>query len=126
MKRAIITAAVLSLAACASPGNEFYRPADSPATFGYSEVRLDDDRYRVSFTGNGAVGEDAVKELALMRAADLTRMESHDWFRLVTVETEETTRTVTGPGDTVFNTGDATTLIEGDGDTAVVLGEDAN
>src|SRR5690554_4610917 len=124
MKRAMFTAALLSLAACAGPSSQFYQPADSPGNYGYSEVQLEEDRYRVSFTGNGTVDEEAVKELALMRAAELTRLENHDWFRIITVETEETTRTVTSPNDTtIISTDDSTTILEGSGDRAVVLRE---
>lgn len=128
MKHFLLPAAVvLSLAACAGPSSDLYRPADSPGGFGYSEVRLDEDRYRVSFTGNGALDDEAVKELALLRASELTREEGYDWFRVVAVETEERTRTLSSPDQTTIITGEdgSTTVIEGDREIVLREEDDA-
>ena len=106
--------AALLLGACASTTNQFYEPADSPGEYGYSEVQIDDNRYRVSFTGDASTTDEAVRDLALMRAAELTEREGYDWFRVVTVETEETTRT---------RSSEPTTIIEVPEDGEVVYRE---
>ena len=93
MKTLFMTALAVLLGACAATVNDFYEPADSPGEYGYSEVQLDENRYRVSFTGDARTNDQAVRDLALMRAAELTDRENRDWFRVVTVETEETTLT---------------------------------
>lgn len=102
MRTLFMTALAVLLGACAATVNDFYQPADSPGAYGYSDVQLDENRYRVSFTGDARTTDEAVRDLALMRAAELTARENRDWFRVVTVETEETTRTRSSePGSVV-------------------------
>src|SRR5690606_5564348 len=115
MKQLCIAGALLSLVACAASNPDYYRAAERPGDYGYSEVRLDDDHYRVSFTGDSTMSEESVRELALLRAAELTRNESYDWFRIVEEETEESARVVrTSPDDdiTIVSDDDAVTVVE--------------
>ncbi|MEX0901679.1 MAG: hypothetical protein WDZ76_02950 [Pseudohongiellaceae bacterium] len=91
MKISILFIPALILSACAA-SPEFYRPAEGPGALGYSEVRLTEDRYRVSFVGDNTTTSTAVKDLALLRAAELTLMENRDWFQIVTEESAQASR----------------------------------
>lgn len=81
MKRLLAIGAVtIALTACAMPAA--YAPARSPTAHGFSEQRLERDRWRVSFQGTGADSEARVADLALLRVADLTLQNGFDWFRV--------------------------------------------
>lgn len=82
------------LAACATP--TAYQRADGPSDAGYSSMRIEDDRYRVSFRGGRAAGEQEVRDYALLRAAELTLEQGHDWF-LVTDRSAEIAPEPSGP-----------------------------
>lgn len=69
-------------AACATAIGTAYQPADSNG-FGYAEQRVESDRYRVSFAGDGATPPDLVEDFALLRAAELAAAGGYDWFRVV-------------------------------------------
>ena len=74
----IVSAAALSLAACASLAP--YGPQGGPGGQGYSEQRIESDRFRVTYSGVGAPGP--VADMALLRAADLTVEQGYDWFEV--------------------------------------------
>jgi hypothetical protein len=85
MKRtllAVAAAIVLTggLAACvtATP----YQPlnAKEAGAGGYSDVRLNSDRWRVSFSGNTVTSRETVERYLLYRAAELTTTQGFDWF----------------------------------------------
>ena len=84
MSRALIAAFASSLAlglplglvACATPS--VYAPAARPGGAGFSETRIENDRYRVTYR-DGAT-EAAAADFALLRAAELTLAQGFDWF----------------------------------------------
>lgn len=81
MKRLVIpliAAAGLSLAACASLAP--YSAQTGPGGQGYTEQRIENNRYRVTYYGVGAPGP--VSDFALLRAAELTTQEGYDWFEI--------------------------------------------
>jgi hypothetical protein len=81
MKRvaiASLAAAGLVLGACASLAP--YGPQMGPNGQGFSEQRIESDRYRVTYRGVGAPGP--VADYALLRAADLTTQSGYDWFEI--------------------------------------------
>ena len=83
MKRLFLAAAAsLSLAACATAPTHF-QPATGPSAIGYSEMRIEPGRYRVTFQGGAGAPEVQVQDYALLRAADLALAEGYDWFRVV-------------------------------------------
>lgn len=73
-----VAACAAALAACASLAP--YGPQMGPGGQGFSEQRIESDRYRVTYRGVGAPGP--VADLALLRAADLTLQEGYDWFEV--------------------------------------------
>ena len=91
--RVLLTAlatGLLALSACAEPTP--YQPVGD-TRYGYDEVRIESDRYRVSFSGNSLTDRETVELLLLYRAAELTLERGYDHFRVVTRETDEDTRT---------------------------------
>jgi hypothetical protein len=59
----------LAVAACAAPGPTLYGPEIND--FGYKETQLENDEWRVSFTGNHLTERPAIENYALYRAAQL-------------------------------------------------------
>lgn len=74
----ILAASALALSACASLAP--YGPQRGPGGQGFSETRIESDRYRVTYDGVGAPGP--VADMALLRAADLTAQSGYDWFEV--------------------------------------------
>lgn len=70
------------LAACAS-SEVPYAPASDVGEVGYTESRLSNDRYRVSFTGRSDTPLETVQDYTLLRAAELTIAQNYDWFEVV-------------------------------------------
>lgn len=70
------------LAACAATGPVVYGPADEKG-FGYSEQRIEDNRYRITYRGSGGMPPDLVEDYALRRAAELAIANGYEWFRVV-------------------------------------------
>ena len=70
MKSISITAAlgICLLTACAS-GPAAYAPAQKSGGYGYTQQQIQNDRFQLSFTG---ANEDEARNLALLRAAELT------------------------------------------------------
>jgi len=74
--------AALSLSACvtATP----YQPlaTGTAQSGGYSETKVEQDRYRITFTGNSLTSRDVVENYLLHRAAELTLAQGKDWFMM--------------------------------------------
>ena len=87
--------AALALSACATATP--YGPAGVNSRFGYSEQRVDADRYRVSFSGNSVTSRDQVEVALLLRAAEVTAENGYDWFATVNRATERDVRYAASP-----------------------------
>ena len=74
----LLAASALALSACASLAP--YGAQSSPGGQGYSEQRIESDRFRVTYNGVGAPAP--VADLALRRAAELTLSQGYDWFEV--------------------------------------------
>ena len=70
----------LTLAACTTP--TAYAPLQTPSGSGFSETKIQDDRWRVTFRGGSDAGRERVADLTLLRAAQLTLQQGYDWFRI--------------------------------------------
>lgn len=91
MKRVLIAAsAVLALSACATATP--YQPAVGGGGAGFSEARIENNRFRVSFQGNSLTSRDTVEMYLLYRAAELTLQNGYDWFATAERATERDTR----------------------------------
>jgi hypothetical protein len=94
---AAVAAATLALAGCETATT--YHPATGPGfnREGFSEQRIEANRYMVSFSGNSVTSRDTVDRYLLYRAAELTVQNGYDTFQLVDRNTDRRTRTyVTG------------------------------
>lgn len=82
IKRLVIPAlAALSVAACASAPT-LYQPATGPNAVGFSDYRIESDRFRVTFRGGPGAPPEQVADYALLRAADIALAQGYDWFRV--------------------------------------------
>jgi hypothetical protein len=81
------------LSACATPTP--YAPAGvtRSSSNGYSEQRIEADRWRVAFSGNSMTSRETVETYLLYRAAELTLQQGNDWFAIVQRDTEKKTQT---------------------------------
>jgi len=79
----VIAAALLclGLAACETP--TLYQAAARPDAVGYSELRIEPGRYRVTFQGGDGAPAQQVEDYAMRRAAEITLRDSYDWFQIV-------------------------------------------
>ncbi|WP_295691563.1 hypothetical protein [uncultured Maricaulis sp.] len=90
MRRVLITLASLAvLGGCATPTP--YQAADE-AGRGFTETRIESNRYRISFEGNSLTDRETVETYLLYRAAELTVESGYDYFTVVNRATDEDTR----------------------------------
>jgi hypothetical protein len=103
MKRLIVTTAAIlalggALAACetATP----YQPlhAGSQTSGGYSEAKIESNRWRVSFRGNTLTSRDTVETYLLYHAAELTVAQGYDWFEAADRHTDKKVEVYPEPG----------------------------
>lgn len=78
----VILGLAATLSACATAPT-VYAPAMSASGVGFSELRIEPGRYRVTFRGGPGAPMAQVADYALLRAADLTLADGYDWFRVV-------------------------------------------
>ena len=87
--RIAIAVLLLTRVACATP--TAYQPSDADHRNGYSDKRLADNRFRVSFRGNASTRRETVEDYLLLRAAEVTRDARFSWFVFDTRATEART-----------------------------------
>ena len=89
MYRPLIAAgAALALAACVSTQTVYAPAAPAGSTYarssaGFSEYKVEDNRYRVTFQGGAGASERLVNDYAFLRAAEITIRDGYDWFQVV-------------------------------------------
>ena len=90
-----LLAATLGACATATP----YQPniRGQAVSGGFSEVRLEADRFRVNFAGNSLTSRETVEGYLLYRAAELTVTQGYDWFSVVDRHTDRNARTYVEP-----------------------------
>lgn len=81
----VLTASTLALAACTAAPTP-YQPLDG--AYGYSAQQIEDNRFRVSFSGNTATPRETVENYLLYRAAEVTLETGHDYFTVVSRDIE--------------------------------------
>lgn len=98
MKRLTLAAAFAGLAllgACATATP--YQQALTANDSGYSEQKIEDNRFQVQFEGNSLTDRKTVETYLLYRAAELTKQSGYDHFRVVRRDTDSNTRLVGSP-----------------------------
>ena len=95
-------ALVAGLSACATATP--YQPnlPGASVSGGYSEMRVEPDRWRGSFAGNSMTSRETVEGYLLYRAAELTAQQGFDGFSIVTRATDRDARTYVQP-DPFYN-----------------------
>ena len=99
-KKAALAAALafaVSLTACATATPYQPNVRGQQVSGGFSEARLEADRYRVTFAGNSLTSRETVERYLLYRAAEVTVQQGYDWFETADRRTERTARTVIDP-----------------------------
>lgn len=96
----IAGALALSIAACASVTP--YGPAAQGGGYGYSDQRIEDNRYRITFRGNSVTSRETVENALLYRAAELTIDLGYDYFIAVENDTEAQKRYSTTNNNPAF------------------------
>jgi hypothetical protein len=96
---ALATALVLAggLSACVSPTP--YQPVvrSGLSSGGYSELRIEPNRWRVNFSGNSMTSRETVEGYLLFRAAEVTLQNGDDWFSINDRQTDAKSRTYVQP-----------------------------
>ena len=77
--------AILLLSGCAGLYPPNYRAYSNGA--GFSEAQVSKDTWEVEYVGPEALTELQAKQMALLRAAELTRYAGRRWFSIVSAET---------------------------------------
>jgi hypothetical protein len=92
---ALVLAIGLSACETATP----YQPniPGQATSGGYSEVRLEPERWRITFTGNSMTSRETVEGYLLFRAAELTLQNGDNWFAMVDRNTDRSVRTYVEP-----------------------------
>ncbi|MSR14231.1 MAG: hypothetical protein EXR86_06625 [Gammaproteobacteria bacterium] len=88
---------ILSLFGCALGTQTPYQPLQNNG--GYSEQRIEANRYRVTFVGNSLTTREEVENYLLFRMAELTVSQGYDYFIVSDNDTESNTvymQTMTG------------------------------
>ncbi|MES2035026.1 MAG: hypothetical protein V4466_12695 [Pseudomonadota bacterium] len=97
---ALVATTALTACATATP----YQPnvRGQQVSGGFSDERIEQNRFRVTFSGNTLTGRDTVERYLLYRAAELTTNEGYDWFQLVERSTDRKARTYVDPVGPTF------------------------
>ena len=82
-------AALMLLAACSTATP--YGPAAQGGGYGFSEQKIEENRFRINFRGNSLTSRETVENSLLYRAAELTVQQGYDHFIVVENDTEART-----------------------------------
>ena len=85
---ALAGVAGLALTACASTTT--YGPA-AQGGYGYSDQKIEEDRYRLTFRGNSLTNRETVETYLLYRASEIALQNGYDHFLVVEDDTEKST-----------------------------------
>ncbi|MEE9329131.1 MAG: hypothetical protein V3V30_03270 [Parvularculaceae bacterium] len=86
IKIALIAMAGFGLGACATETP--YGPSSEGSGYGFSDQKIESNRYRVTFRGNSSTGRETVENYLLYRSAELTLKKGYDFFVVVEDDTE--------------------------------------
>ncbi len=101
----LIQLAALALPACSTLGPTVYAPTQAGG-YGYSERRIEQDRFIVRFDAGPDASIEETEDLALRRAAEFTLEQGADWFVVVRRDREGNDRNPVSVGTSAgFSTG---------------------
>ncbi len=92
MLRKVIAAGALCLALAACVSSTPYGPATDKNPYGFSDQRIETNRYRISFRGNSSTTRETVETYLLYRAAEVTVGAGYDYFIITEQDTDSTKR----------------------------------
>jgi hypothetical protein len=95
---AVVAAAGLAACATSTP----YGPATDKNPYGFSDQRIETNRYRVVFRGNSSTTRETVETFLLYRAAELTVQSGFDYFVVSEQDTEANKRYSTSPNPAFY------------------------
>lgn len=90
-------ALAVGLASCATPTPYQPNVPGRQSSGGFSEMRIEENRYRVNFAGNSLTSRETVEGYLLFRAAEITVEHGYDWFAIADRQTSQSTRTYVEP-----------------------------
>jgi len=80
LRTLILIAATFALTACATGAPPRYAAAVSGNSAGYFEQQIETNRYAVTFRAPSGAEAGVLQDYAMLRAADLTLLNNHEWF----------------------------------------------
>ena len=92
-KVAVAAGTAILLSACVTATQ--YAPATAQNGYGFSEQRIESNRYRIMFRGNSSTSRETVENFLLYRAAELTLINGYDHFIVFENDTEANRSTQT-------------------------------
>lgn len=90
-----VLALAVALTGCAT--TTAYQAKAPNSTQGFADTKLEDNRYRISFSGNTVTSRETVETYLLYRAAELTLAQGFDTFLVVDRHTDSKTRLLDVP-----------------------------
>jgi hypothetical protein len=100
-RKALLAAACAGGLAACETGPTPYQAADGGRS-GYSETRIENDRYRISFSGNSLTDRETVENYLLYRAAETTLQNGYDHFTIVNRDVDKDRRITQSGGWSPF------------------------
>lgn len=100
MRRILPLCIALALAACATPTP--YAPSAKPDARGFSERRIEENRYAITFRGNSLTPRETVEDYLLYRAAEVTLTQGMDHFVVASRATDAKTKLQSVGGRSAF------------------------
>lgn len=93
-----LAASTTLVAACAT--ETAYRPATGTGFYrtGYSDTRIEPNRFRVTFGGNSVTDRNVVERYLLFRSAQLTIENGYDYFVMADRDSDRQSQTYSTPG----------------------------
>ncbi|MEL7031609.1 MAG: hypothetical protein AAGL97_04395 [Pseudomonadota bacterium] len=87
MRNYIIAAiSALLIVGCAS--TPIYERAEDLNDFGYSDQKIEENRYRVSYNGDASTPRAMVENYLLYRMSEITLEQDYDYFKVIDTDTE--------------------------------------
>lgn len=98
MKKILLASAItLSLTACAT-GPSAYGPATAKSSLGFENTQIENDRFRISYTGRSL---EEAQDYALLRASEIALAEGYSHFKIINGSLEDNNRGGSGVSSSV-------------------------